>query len=108
MQPKFFGYLLFLFIFSAFSLVLTSSLDAKIIGDRTISYKYISTGFEHSCAIAEDGTTYCWGGAGRGQLGRGTGGSSEKIKLALVNMAQLFLKKIRLFKLVRGIIQLAL
>ena len=79
MQPKFFGYLLFLFIFSAFSLVLTSSLDAKIIGDRTISYKYISTGFEHSCAIAEDGTTYCWGGAGRGQLGRGTGGSSEKI-----------------------------
>ena len=31
-----------------------------------------------------------------------------QLRLVLVNMAQLFLKKIRLFKLVRGIIQLAL
>lgn len=32
----------------------------------------VSAGLDHSCAIATDGLTYCWGGNHAGQLGDGT------------------------------------
>jgi alpha-tubulin suppressor-like RCC1 family protein len=32
----------------------------------------ISTGFDHSCALRKDGTVWCWGYNGYGQLGDGT------------------------------------
>ena len=105
MQPKFFGYLLFLFIFSAFSLVLTSSLDAKIIGDRTsvLALNIVALLLKMVLPIVGVGLVEASLEEVQEVVAR-----KYQLKLALVNMAQLFLKKIRLFKLVRGIIQLAL
>lgn len=35
------------------------------------SYLKLSLGYEHSCGIAGDGTSWCWGRSDRGQLGEG-------------------------------------
>ena len=32
----------------------------------------IAAGYDHACALASNGTAYCWGGNAYGQLGRGT------------------------------------
>lgn len=34
----------------------------------------VSAGYNHACALAADGTAYCWGNDSWGQLGRGTSG----------------------------------
>src|SRR5690606_34787317 len=38
-----------------------------------LSFKQISAGFQHTCALADDGTAYCWGVGQLGQLGHGSG-----------------------------------
>ncbi len=43
--------------------------DPVRVGDAR--YTTVATGDEHSCAIREDGTLWCWGFNHRGQLGRG-------------------------------------
>ena len=43
-----------------------------VSGGRT--YTALAAGFEHTCGLATDGTAYCWGYNGHGQLGDGTSG----------------------------------
>jgi len=38
--------------------------------------KAVSAGGQHTCAIKEDGSLWCWGGNGDGQLGIGVAGSA--------------------------------
>jgi alpha-tubulin suppressor-like RCC1 family protein len=38
------------------------------------SFKAITAGYKHSCALATDGTAYCWGENTDGQIGNGGGG----------------------------------
>jgi len=39
----------------------------------------IACGYEHACAVLEDGSLRCWGSNAEGQLGRGTSTTSEPI-----------------------------
>ncbi|PRY67846.1 alpha-tubulin suppressor-like RCC1 family protein [Glaciihabitans tibetensis] len=48
-----------------------SSTPVAVTGLANKTVTSISTGINHSCAIA-DGTPYCWGSNGYGQLGNGT------------------------------------
>lgn len=42
-------------------------------GSSSISgVKQLDAGFDHSCGVLNDGTIYCWGSNGRGQLGLGS------------------------------------
>lgn len=41
------------------------------------SFKQISTGGQHVCALATDNTIHCWGAGGHGQLGDNTGASNR-------------------------------
>jgi alpha-tubulin suppressor-like RCC1 family protein len=41
-------------------------------GSGPASFSTISAGFRHTCAIASNGTAYCWGSNQFGQLGDGT------------------------------------
>ena len=40
-----------------------------------VTFVALATGWEHACAIAVDGTLYCWGRGDTGQLGLGSTGS---------------------------------
>jgi alpha-tubulin suppressor-like RCC1 family protein len=37
-----------------------------------LTFTTLSVGFYHSCGLAADGTAYCWGSGGYGELGNGT------------------------------------
>lgn len=41
-----------------------------------VTPEVVTTGFNHSCAIKEDGSIYCWGADENGKLGNDTGGNS--------------------------------
>jgi alpha-tubulin suppressor-like RCC1 family protein len=41
-------------------------------GQRGREFKQITAGGGHACGLADDGTAYCWGSNGSGQLGNGT------------------------------------
>ena len=43
------------------STFLFSNLNAKLINQNELSWRFLSSGDTHSCAIAMDNTTYCWG-----------------------------------------------
>ncbi len=56
-------------------LVLSACTDPFVTeGVRT--YKDVATGGDHSCAVATDGTAWCWGRGEEGELGDGTNGIS--------------------------------
>ena len=48
------------------------TLVATQIGTDT-NWNHVSSGYSHSCATKTDGTMYCWGATGFGQLGIGLG-----------------------------------
>ena len=37
-----------------------------------VRFKYLTTGYRHTCALALDGLAYCWGANDSGQLGNGS------------------------------------
>ncbi len=39
---------------------------------RQVTWVEVSAGVYHTCGITVDGTAYCWGGDGKGELGTGT------------------------------------
>jgi alpha-tubulin suppressor-like RCC1 family protein len=41
-----------------------------------VAFTWVGTGMFHTCALAADGTAYCWGSNGLGQLGDGSGEDS--------------------------------
>lgn len=52
-------------------------------GDPTLRFTAVSAGGEHTCAISDDGTTYCWGAGENGQLGHGrSSGSFQPVAVA--------------------------
>lgn len=61
--------------------------DARLVNSTTpipvsggggpATFASISAGFRHSCAVAFDGTGYCWGNNDFGQLGNGSTSSSD-------------------------------
>jgi alpha-tubulin suppressor-like RCC1 family protein len=51
----------------------TVSLPVAVAGGR--SWKSISSGYRHTCALATDGTAWCWGEGTQGQLGNGGTGN---------------------------------
>lgn len=44
---------------------------------RQVTWVEISAGCYHTCGITSDGTAYCWGGDGKGELGTGTTDNSH-------------------------------
>ena len=58
-------------IITFISTFLFSNLNAKLINQNELSWRFLSSGDTHSCAIAMDDTTYCWGDNEKGQLGLG-------------------------------------
>ena len=46
-------------------------------GGNLTDVKAIAAGDNHTCALKNDGTVWCWGDGGLGQLGNGTGGGDE-------------------------------
>jgi alpha-tubulin suppressor-like RCC1 family protein len=46
------------------------------VADTTLSFRTISAGGMHTCALTQTGAAYCWGEGSQGQLGNGTGASS--------------------------------
>jgi alpha-tubulin suppressor-like RCC1 family protein len=51
-------------------------------------FKSISAGADHTCAVAVDGTAYCWGQNTYGQLG--TGGAADVAQPATVADGHVF------------------
>lgn len=47
------------------------------VADTTLSFKAISAGFAHTCAITQTGQAYCWGDGSNGQVGTGQGQDSD-------------------------------
>lgn len=47
-----------------------TSLPVAVSGGR--SWKSIASGYRHTCALATDGTAWCWGEGTKGQLGNGS------------------------------------
>jgi alpha-tubulin suppressor-like RCC1 family protein len=47
------------------------------VADTTLSFKAISAGASHTCAITQAGLAYCWGDGDDGQLGNGQGSDSD-------------------------------
>jgi alpha-tubulin suppressor-like RCC1 family protein len=46
-----------------------------------------AAGFDHSCAVAEQGTVHCWGRGDDGQLGNGLADSPVPVRVAGINNA---------------------
>ena len=49
----------------------------------------IAAGWDHSCALRQDGAIFCWGDNGKGQLGDGTGGAYGDESLVPVRVGDL-------------------
>src|SRR5262249_62296670 len=46
--------------------------DVSVIGAvPPLSFASVSAGYDHTCAVTTDSSTYCWGQANYGQLGSG-------------------------------------
>lgn len=51
-----------------------------------LTFKRISAGHEHTCAISTAGTAYCWGSDSSGRLGNGSGSSFTQVSPSAVVM----------------------
>jgi len=47
--------------------------DTPVVVDSTLHFTSITGGWDHLCALAQDGTAWCWGIPFNGQLGTGAG-----------------------------------
>jgi len=50
-------------------------------------YTALVAGGTHTCGLATDGTAYCWGYNGSGQLGDGTSGTDRLVPVAVIRRA---------------------
>ena len=52
-------------------MLLVGACDEAVAPTGTRTYKAVSTGGDHTCAIATNGDAYCWGNGNDGELGTG-------------------------------------
>ncbi len=60
----------------------TQSVPTPVFNSSSTRWAKISTGGSHACGIKEDGTLWCWGADGSGQVGDG-GGTGGVIPIAI-------------------------
>ena len=53
-----------------------STTPARVYLDSSLGAVKVSTGFDHACAVATDGTVQCWGWGNDGRLGYGSSADS--------------------------------
>lgn len=55
----------------------TGNVNSPTLIDSSESYKFVSTGYSHTCAITTSNKLKCWGRNSSGELGQGSTGADE-------------------------------
>ena len=63
-----------------------SSTPVRVAGSR--GWRAISAGRTHTCAIAENGTPFCWGSNSNGELGTGSSGDVERSPVQVAGLSE--------------------